>query len=88
MSSALKAGRPSRQKEKLMDAVKGGAQQMIKMNVNIPKALHKKVKQKALDEDTTVTELVIDMLTKLVSNELPEVIPEILILLLKSAVLL
>jgi hypothetical protein len=68
MSSALKAGRPSRQKEKLMDAVKGDTQEIIKMNVNIPKVLHKKVKQKALDEDTTVTELVINLLTKLVSK--------------------
>jgi len=31
---------------------------MIKMNNNIPRDFHKQIKQKALDEDTTVTELV------------------------------
>jgi predicted HicB family RNase H-like nuclease len=65
--SALKAGRPTGRKEKAIAAVKG-CNDIIKMNVNIPKVLHKKMKQKALDEDTTVTELVIKALNEVVSK--------------------
>lgn len=34
----------------------------IRMNINISKAFHKKIKQKALDEDTTITEIVVKAL--------------------------
>jgi predicted HicB family RNase H-like nuclease len=60
--SILKAGRPSNKKEKAIAAVSNGSQDTIRMNVNISKDLHKKMKQKALDCDTTVTELVIQAL--------------------------
>ena len=55
--SILKTGRPSR-KEKILASVQENQENMIRMNVNIPKAFHKKIKQKALDDDTTVTEIV------------------------------
>lgn len=34
----------------------------VRMNLNISKTFHKEIKQKALDEDTTVTELVVKAL--------------------------
>jgi predicted HicB family RNase H-like nuclease len=60
--SILKAGRPSNKTEKAIAAVSNEAQDTIRMNVNISKSLHKKMKQKALDSDTTITELVIQAL--------------------------
>lgn len=33
-------------------------EEKIRMNVNIPKSFYKKIKQKALDEDSTVTDIV------------------------------
>jgi predicted HicB family RNase H-like nuclease len=42
--------------------VKGSEGESIRMNVNIPKAFHKQIKHRALDEDTTVTEIVIKAL--------------------------
>jgi hypothetical protein len=65
--SILKTGRPSKNKEKLLSSVRDNIE-FIKMNVNIPKSLHKKIKQKTLDEDTTVTELVITALDEVVSK--------------------
>ena len=55
--NTLKTGRPSK-KEKLIASVQGKDEQSIRMNVNISKSFHKKIKQKALDEDTTVTAIV------------------------------
>ena len=55
--SSLKTGRPSK-KEKIIHAVQEKQEEIVKMNVNIPKSFHKKIKQKALDEDTTITEVV------------------------------
>jgi hypothetical protein len=40
----------------------------IRMNVNIPKSFHKKIKQKALDEDSTITEIVVNALNKYISE--------------------
>lgn len=57
--SLLKAGRPLNKKEKAIASVKDSSVETIRMNVNLPKAFHKKIKQRALDEDITVTELVI-----------------------------
>lgn len=37
-------------------------EEVTKMNVNIPKDFYKKIKQRALDEDTTVTEIVLKAL--------------------------
>lgn len=66
--SLLKAGRPLSKKEKAIASVKDTEEETIRMNVNIPKAFHKKIKQKALDEDTTVTDIVIKALTEYMSK--------------------
>jgi len=56
--NVLKTGRPSK-KEKIIASIQNTEAETIRMNVNIPKKLHKKIKQKALDEDTTITDIVI-----------------------------
>lgn len=53
----LKTGRPSN-KHKAISAVQENDSEMIRMNINIVKSFHKEVKQFALDQDITVTELV------------------------------
>ena len=55
--STLKTGRPSR-KEKAIASVQEEQETTVRMNVNLPKTFYKKLKQKALNEDTTVTEIV------------------------------
>jgi predicted HicB family RNase H-like nuclease len=65
--STLKTGRPTR-KEKIIASVQKIDEATIRMNVNIPKELHKKIKQKALDEDTTITELVIKAMNEYLSK--------------------
>jgi predicted HicB family RNase H-like nuclease len=66
--SLLKAGRPISKKEKAIASVKDIEEETIRMNVNISKAFHKQIKQKALDEDTTVTEVVIKALKEYMSK--------------------
>lgn len=53
----LKTGRPTNKQQAIMEVqnLKNGT---IRMNVNVPRAFHKQIKQKALDENITVTELV------------------------------
>jgi hypothetical protein len=65
--SLLKAGRPLNKKEKAIASVKS-EEDTIRMNVNISKAFHKQIKQKALDEDTTVTEIVMKSLKEYMSK--------------------
>jgi len=55
--SQLKTGRPSK-KDKAIASMQETQEETIRMNVNIPKNFYKKIKQKALDEDTTVTDIV------------------------------
>lgn len=66
--SILKAGRPSSKKEKAIASVQDSGAETIRMNVNIPKSFHKQIKQKALDEDTTVTEIVMKALKEYISK--------------------
>ena len=55
----LKAGRPSHnKKDKAISAVQETGEEYMRMNVNIQKAFHKQIKRRALDEDTTITEIV------------------------------
>ena len=57
--SILKTGRPSR-KEKAITAVQQTTvNKVVRLNANIPKDLHKRIKQKALDEDKTIKEIII-----------------------------
>lgn len=65
--NTLKTGRPSR-KEKIIASVQKVDEPTIRMNVNIPKEFHKKIKQKALDEDITVTELVVKAVNEYLSK--------------------
>ena len=67
--SLLKAGRPAEKKEKILASVVDSEDQTIRMNINISKAFHKKIKQKALDEDTTVTAIVIKCLETYVNKK-------------------
>jgi predicted HicB family RNase H-like nuclease len=55
--SNLKIGRPSR-KEKAIAAVQDTQISTVRMNVNIQKELHRQLKQRALDENISVTDLV------------------------------
>lgn len=65
--SKLSAGRPTRKKE-LIAEVTGSTQESVKLNFNVPKQTHKKLKQKALDEDTTVTQLLLNAVDKVLSE--------------------
>lgn len=55
--SILKPGRPTN-KQKAIEGVRDIKETFIRMNVNITKDFHKKIKQRALDQDITVTELI------------------------------
>jgi hypothetical protein len=65
--SILKAGRPSK-KEKAIASVQETKEEMIRMNINISKTFYKQIKQKALDQDTTITEIVIKALNEYMSK--------------------
>jgi predicted HicB family RNase H-like nuclease len=54
--SILKAGRPSTSKEKALREVQ--KEPTVRLNVIITKSFHKQIKQRALDEEITVTELI------------------------------
>jgi hypothetical protein len=55
----LKAGRPtSNKKDKAIDSVVKANENYTKISLSILKSFHKQVKQRALDDDMTVTELV------------------------------
>lgn len=59
----LKAGRPTTsKKEKALASIQNTQDESIRMNVNILKSFHKRVKQCALNEDTTVTDIVLKAL--------------------------
>lgn len=65
--SQLKTGRPSK-KDKAIASVQETQEGTIRMNVNIPKDFYKKIKQKALNEDTTVTDIVKQALNEYMSK--------------------
>ncbi len=65
--SKLKTGRPSR-KEKAIVSVQEIQADTIRMNVNISKSFYKQIKQRALDEDTNVTEIVKKALNEYMSK--------------------
>ena len=55
--SKLKTGRPSK-KDKAIASVQKTQEDTVRMNVNISKNFYKKIKQTALNEDLTVTDIV------------------------------
>lgn len=63
----LKAGRPTR-KEKALAEINNFSNETIRMNINMPKAFYKKIKQRALDEDITITDLVLKATTEYMSK--------------------
>ena len=68
--SMLKVGRPSAsKKQKAINEVKElDKEGIVKMNINVERAFYKQIKQKALDEDTTVTELVTRVVNEYISK--------------------
>jgi hypothetical protein len=58
---ALSAGRPSQKLPPKTLASRRG-EDKVRLNADIPKALYRKVKQRALDEETTITELTLKAL--------------------------
>lgn len=55
--SLLKSGRPSAK-------VKIDKVEIMKMNINIDKSLHKEIKRYALEHDMTITDLILTSLHK------------------------
>ncbi|RYG72440.1 ribbon-helix-helix protein, CopG family [bacterium] len=66
MSLGLKAGRPSDKKPTVsLSDLKG---KTVRLNVDIDKELHKKLKRRAIDEERTVTDFVRELLSKSVGE--------------------
>lgn len=63
----LKTGRPSK-KDKAIASVQDSGEETVRMNVNVPKQFYRKIKQRALDEDTTVTEIVVKAVNEYMSK--------------------
>jgi len=63
----LKSGRPTN-KQKAIEEVQKTKEATVRMNVNISKVFHKQIKQKALDENITVTELVCKSVREYISK--------------------
>jgi hypothetical protein len=66
--SLLKAGRPTSKKERAIASVQGVEEESVRMNVNISKNFYKQIKRRAIDQDTTITELVIKALDEYMSK--------------------
>jgi hypothetical protein len=66
----LKGGKPSRETPvPTLDDLKAEvAEPIVRLNANMPKSLLKRLKQRALDEDTTMTELVIKAVNEYLSR--------------------
>jgi hypothetical protein len=64
---ALSAGRPSQKlPPKTLASLRG--EDKARLNADIPRTLYKKVRRRALEDDTTVTEIIIKLLTEYVSD--------------------
>jgi predicted HicB family RNase H-like nuclease len=60
----LKAGRPSKNsKVKVIESVQDLTEETVRLNLNISKELHKKLKLKAIEHNITVTDIVRSLLT-------------------------
>lgn len=60
--SMLKSGRPSANKEKILNNLQ--EEETVKINMNISKSFHKEIKKFAIDNDMTLTDLVKSSLYK------------------------
>jgi hypothetical protein len=65
--TALKAGRPSRDIP-ARTLAKLSNEETVRMNANVPKSLYRRMRQRALDEETTVTELLIKLCNEYLSK--------------------
>lgn len=63
--SMLKSGRPSANKEKILNNLQ---EETVKINMNIPKSFHKEIKKFAIDHDMTLTDLVKSSLYKYINK--------------------
>lgn len=63
----LKTGRPTN-KEKAIAQIRNMNEDVIRINFNVPKHFHKQIKQRALDEDTTVTEVICKAVKEYISK--------------------
>ena len=62
--SNLKVGRPINRKNKAIELVEDIQKKNIRMNINISNEFYKKIKQRAINEDTSITEIVKKALVK------------------------
>ena len=62
--SMLKTGRPSKERKEKAIASVQKLDETVRLNINVPKAFYKLIKQKALDQEITITELVVQTLKK------------------------
>ena len=65
---ALTAGRPSQKLPPKTLASLRREGERARLNVDMPKALYRQIKQRALDEDTTISELTIKAVTAYLSK--------------------
>jgi hypothetical protein len=61
---ALSAGRPSQKLPPKTLASLRGEGEKARLNVDLPKDLYRKLKRRAVDEDTSVTEIVLKLLSE------------------------
>jgi hypothetical protein len=60
--SMLKTGRPSKERKDKAIASVQKLDETVRMNINVPKTFYKLIKQRALDQEITITELVVQAL--------------------------
>jgi hypothetical protein len=65
---ALSAGRPSQKLPPKTLASLRGEGEKARLNVDIPKEVYRKLKRRAVDEDTTVTEIILKLVTEYLSE--------------------
>lgn len=70
----LQGGRPTRKTpaKSLNDLKQESAEPIVRLNANVPKSWHKRLRQRALDEDITVTELVMKAVDQYMSKSARE----------------
>jgi hypothetical protein len=65
---ALSAGRPSQKLPPKTLASLRGEGEKARLNVDMPKEVYRKLKRRAVDEDTTVTEIILKLVTEYLSE--------------------
>ena len=65
---ALSAGRPSQKLPPKTLASLSGEGEKARLNVDLPKTLYKELRRRALDNDTTITELILKLVSEYLSK--------------------